>query len=914
MSKKMLCKPVLKAMETKGWGELTEPQKKAIPVVLSGKNMLLIAPTGMGKTEAVMLPLLHKLLESQHDRISLLYITPLRALNRDMLARMMWFSGELVIDVAVRHGDTPQKERARMSKSPPDMLITTPETFQIMFSGKHLRRHLSNVKWVVIDEVHELAADERGAQLAVGLERLQELTERGVQRLGLSATVGNPEEVARFLGGMGRDVEVVKVSLPKDMNISVESPIPDDSDAELAAALGSDAWQTSSLRRTRELVNNHRSTLFFVNTRDNAEILASRFHLWDPEFPVGVHHGSLSKDVRIAMEEDFKSEKLKALICTSSLELGIDVGSADFTIQYNSPRQVTRLVQRVGRAGHRVGEISEGVIVAQLPDDILESAVIARRALSEEIEELEIRKNPLSVLANQILAMAVTEGRASLKESYSTIKGAYPFHSIDWRTFYGVVELLRDERVVWIEGDAYGRKRPSFNFFYDNLSMIPDERTYKVVNITNRRTIGTLDEGFVASYVQPHARLIIRGRPWEVVEFEENDILVSPSEIIGAVPNWVGEEIPVPYDVAQEVGRIRGQGHLNGYPVDSGAVKTFLKSMDKQKKHFPVPSDKLITIETGRRTIVVNACLGSKVNETVGMLLSTLMAARIGESVGLRTDPYRIILDLPTDMDPKIVEGILRETHAGSVESIIRMALKNSSYIRWALVHVAKKFCAIEREVDYKRISIRRLMSAFIDSPLFEETIEKLMWERMDIARTGMVLTGIQKGDIDIEITGLSPMGMEGLEAYMRLVAPQKPDRAILMTMKHRLEEEHIKLLCLRCKKSFRRTVGKLPQRISCPSCSAKLVAAVPVYEDYSPLLRKKKPSKSEVKEIKRLYTNANLVFGHGNRAVLALRARGVGPDTAARILAMHYETEEEFLRRILSAEINYARTRRFWD
>ena len=914
MSIEMLSKPVQKVMAKKGWQELTEPQKQAIPVVLSGKNMLLIAPTGMGKTEAVMLPLFHKLLESEHDKISLLYITPLRALNRDMLARMLWFSNELGIDVAVRHGDTPQKERARMSKSPPDMLITTPETFQIMFTGKHLRRHLSNVKWVVIDEVHELAADERGAQLAVGLERLHDLCGREVTRLGLSATVGNPKEVARFLGGVKRDVNIIKISLPKDMRIAVQNPLPVDADSELAAALGSDAKQTASLRRTKELIKEHRSTLFFVNTRDNAEILASRFHLWDPEFPIGVHHGSLSKDVRVQMEEDFKNETLKALICTSSLELGIDVGSADFTIQYNSPRQVTRLVQRVGRAGHRVGEVSEGVVIAQLPDDILESAAIARRTLSEEIETLEIRKNPLSVLSNQVLAMAVTGGRMSLKRCYAIIKRAYPFRSLNWKTFYSVVELLRDERVVWIEGDTYGRKRPSFSFFYDNLSMIPDERTYKVVNITNRRTIGTLDEGFVASYIQPHARLIIRGRPWEVVEFDEDDILVTPSEIIGAVPNWVGEEIPVPYEIAQEVGKIRGQGSLEGYPVDSGAKKTVSKSIEEQKKHFPVPSDKLITIETGKRTMVINACLGSKVNETIGMLFSTLMAARIGESVGLRTDPYRIILDLPTDMDPKIVEGILRETQPESVEVIIRMALKNSSYIRWALIHVAKKFCAIEREVDYKRISIRRLMSAFVDTPLYEETIEKLMWERMDIAKTKMVLNSLQKGEVQIKVTGISPIGMEGLEAYMRLVAPRKPDRAILLTMKHRLEDERIKLLCLRCKKTFRRTVGKLPDKISCPSCSAKMVAAVPMYEDFSKLLKKKKPSKSEIKEIKRLYTNANLILGHGKRAVLALRARGVGPGTAARILAMHYETEEEFLRRILSAEINYARTKRFWD
>lgn len=913
MSIEMLSEAVRKALDKKGWGELTEPQKRAIPVVLSDKNLLLIAPTGMGKTEAVMLPLFHKLLSDSHERISLLYITPLRALNRDMLSRMLWFSNELGIEVAVRHGDTPQKERVSLSKSPPDMLITTPETFQIMFTGKHLRSHLSSVKWVVIDEVHELAQDERGAQLAVGLERLCELVGREVQRIGLSATVGSPEEIARFLGGVGRDVEIIKTPAFKDIKIQVESPTPQEEDISLSDSLGLEPKQAACLRRARELVEGHSSTLFFVNTRDTAEILATRYHIWDSDFPIGVHHGSLSRVVRVQMEEDFKNERLKALICTSSLELGIDVGSADFTIQYNSPREVTRLIQRVGRAGHKIGEVSEGSIIALSPDDIAESCAIARKALNEEIEEAGIRENPLAVVANQILAIAVSSRDNSLKSCYSLIKDAYPFRNLGWQSFLSVVSQLRDEGVLWVEGSAYGRKRPSFSYFFDNVSMIPDEKTYKVVDITTRNVIGTLDEGFVASYVEPHARLIIRGRPWEVVEFED-EILVSPSSVVGAVPNWVGEEIPVPFEIAQEVGRIRGMVDLREYPVDEDAKKTLLEHINEQRKHFPVPTDKLITIEHDKRTIVLNACLGSKVNETVGMLLSSLLAARIGESVGVRTDPYRVIIELPIAIDPNLVREILLETKPESIDALIRLALRNSSYLRWRLVHVAKKFCAIEKEVDYKKISLKRLQSAFIDSPLYEETIEKVIWEKMDLHKTKETLARIQNGDISIKITGLSPIGLEGIEVFRQLIAPQKPDRAILLTLKHRIEDERIKLLCLRCKKTRTKRVGNLSNKISCQNCGAKLVAAIPTYEDFSSLLRKKKPNKAEIKTIKRLYKNANLIFGHGKRAVLALRARGIGPDTAARILAMHYETEEEFLRRILSAEITYARTRRFWD
>jgi ATP-dependent Lhr-like helicase len=913
MSLDLLSKDIRAALKKKGWDDLTEPQKKAILPILKGKNILLIAPTGMGKTEAVLLPLFHKLLTKSHERISLIYITPLRALNRDMLSRMMWFSEELGIKVAVRHGDTPQKERTKMSKSPPDILITTPETFQIMFTGKHLRSHLSHVKYVVIDEVHELAQDERGAQLAVAMERLIHLSGCEFQRIGLSATVGSPKEIARFLGGVGRKVDIITSQLPKSLEIVVESPIPKDEDIDLAASLRSEPKQAALLRRAKELVDDHTSTLFFVNTRDTAETLATRYHLWDQEFPVGVHHGSLSKSVRIQMEDDFKNERIKALISTSSLELGIDVGSADYTIQYNSPRQVTRLIQRVGRAGHRIGEVSRGTILAITPDDIAESAAISKRTLERKIEPIKIRENPLSVLANQILAIAVTSRDNTLKGCFSIIKGSYPFRNLKWKTYLEVIDLLRDERVIWVDGNFFGKKRPSLPYFYDNISMIPDEKTFKVVDITTRRIIGTLDEGFTANYIQPHARIIIRGRPWEVVEFED-DILVAPSALIGAVPNWIGEEIPVPYEIAQEVGKIRGQGNLENYPAKEDAKKTFAKIISKQKKQHVVPTDYLITIEHDKRTVIINACLGSMVNETLGMLLSTLLAARIGESVTLRTDPFRIILDLPTPMDPNIIKRILEETEPDGMEDIIRMALKNSSYLRWTLISVAKKFCALQKEVDYKRISIKRLMSAFIDTPLYKETVNKTIWERMDIKKTKETLIRIQNNEITLRITGLSPIGLEGVEAYKRLVSSQKPDRAILLTLKRRLEDERIKLLCLSCKKAYTKRIGKLPKKVLCQNCGGHMVAAIPTYENLGPVLKMKKPKEKEKKIIKRLFTNANLVLSYGRKAILAMRARGIGPKTAARILARHYETEEEFLREILSAEINYARTRRFWD
>jgi len=345
---------IQKHLATKNILEPTEPQIKAIPDILEGKNVLLIAPTGLGKTEAALLPIFHNFLKEktpEHDKknkgMSILYVTPLRALNRDMLMRTIQWGKELGIDIAVRHGDTSQAERARQSIIPPDMLITTPETLQILFIGKRLRKHLEKIRWVIVDEIHELAGDERGAQLSVALERLYELKKEDnhdFQRIGLSATVGSPDEVAKYLGGIKnnkpRNVTILEVDVTKHIDINVDLPTTQKSDYNNAKNLSMEPISFASLRRCKELIDDHVKTLLFINTRDGAEILASRFHMWDKGMPIGVHHGSLSKTARVEAEDEFKNGKLKSLICTSSLELGIDVGDTDFVLQYNSPREV----------------------------------------------------------------------------------------------------------------------------------------------------------------------------------------------------------------------------------------------------------------------------------------------------------------------------------------------------------------------------------------------------------------------------------------------------------------------------------------------------------------------------------------------------------------------------------------------
>jgi len=458
--------------------------------------------------------------------------------------------------VGVRHGDTPVTERNRQSRNPPQVLITTPETLQVMFIGKNLKKGLKQVKYVVVDEIHELAENERGAQLAIALERLAFIAGE-YQRIGLSATVGNLDEVRDFLAGEGREVDVCKHDTFRKFDIRVERPIPDDTDKELQDKIQSDPDILAVMKRARYLIDSVTSTLFFVNTRETAEWIASRYHMWDKGYPIGVHHGSLSKENRTETENEFKTQKLKGLICTSSLELGIDIGTADLVLQYNSPRRVARMIQRAGRAGHRIGGRICSVILASAPDELAEAMVVARRCEVKEMECSAGRPNPLNVLANQLVGMAM-ERPFDRDFAFTTVKRTHPFRTLERKDFDDTLEQLKS---IWIlrENDdgTVGKSRKGMQYFYQNISMIPDEKTYRVRDIGTRAVIGTLDESFVATLEGEAEMFIAKGRTWRVVEIYEDDLLVEEVRTVGNVPSWEGSDIPVPFEVAMEVGHLR---------------------------------------------------------------------------------------------------------------------------------------------------------------------------------------------------------------------------------------------------------------------------------------------------------------------------------------------------------------------
>ena len=469
-----------------GITEASEIQKLAIQPILQKKNVLLIAPTGTGKTLAAVLPIFDLYLSAKKidsvNGISILYITPLRALNRDILRRLIEIGKELGLDVQVRHGDTPTSARTKQAKKPPDMMITTPETLQAILPGKRMKEHLKHVKWLVVDEIHELATDKRGVQLSVAIERLRRLVGHEFQRIGLSATIGEAEKIAKFLSGSRNQAEVLKSSELRSLDVKIEKVKIEKKDYSLAKELGISSANISRVRRICELVTEPRSTLVFTNTREHSEALGSQINAIHCKNSVKVHHGSLSREIREEVEAEFQKGDIKAVICTSSLELGIDVGTVDLVIHYMSPRQATRLIQRIGRSGHQIKSIPKGRIITTWADDILESMVLIDHAKKSQLERVKVHENALDVLAHQIVGLILDTKNITIEEAYDVIRRSYPFRNIEPQVFYGVIKQLQQQKIIRLRDEELsGKYLNTRRYYYENLSVIPDVKKYIVL-------------------------------------------------------------------------------------------------------------------------------------------------------------------------------------------------------------------------------------------------------------------------------------------------------------------------------------------------------------------------------------------------------------------------------------------------
>jgi ATP-dependent Lhr-like helicase len=947
----LLAKPVREALLELAFVEPTAPQVKAIPTILNASNALLIAPTGSGKTEAVLLPIFSNFLQQEDKHgISIVYVTPLRALNRDMVKRLSFWATKLGIAIEVRHGDTEMKIRRRQALRPPNMLVTTPETLQAILPGTRMQQHLSHVRYVIIDEVHELAEDKRGVQLTVALERLFELTKREFQRIGLSATVGNPEKVAQFVAGTNRRVKVIEVPLPKGYKYSVEHPLPTDADYDLAQKLHTAPEAAARIRRILDLVEQHNSTLIFVNSRANAEVLGHKFTQLGRK-DIAVHHGSLSKEIRASIEDEFKSKALKAIVCTSTLELGIDIGHVDLVIQYLSPRQVSSLIQRVGRSGHKLDLVSEGVIITAFPDDTLEAVTAVKRAYKGQLEPLLIHEDALDVLAHQIVGMVMDRKQVTVDEALDIVKRAYPYRNLTREKFLEVAQYLHRLREVWLEGNMLRRSRRTREYYHQNLSMIPDERRYPVVDVLSDRTIGTVGDEFMALRARIGLNIIIRGKVWRIVQIEDETgaVYVVPAEDpFAALPGWDGEILPVPFTLAQETGQLRDtiaqklkKGNTPEETAESLAQKlatnksTLLQPaqeiQDQMKEGAPVPTHDHILIEAFDKWIIVHACYGEVVNRTLGAIFDAVLSDQ--ELItGWWNDGYRILIEASRKIEQKELErlpALLFGLTSEDVEKAFNDYLKARFPFSYKMKFIAERFGALPRGKTMGPERLAELPSRFAKTPIYEETIRETMLEKVDIRTVKEIMQSIKERKTQVStllrLQKPTPLGYRILAKYVEVPELMAPERVLLSNverMKQSIQARRPSLLCLNCGyHSEEKRLRELEDKPLCRKCGSGLLADLHPIQDPKALidifgrrLKGKELSFEELDQLTHARRTADMVLSHGKKALVAFQVRGVGPETAFRILSKMHPSEDDFYMDLLKAKIQFLRTRQYWE
>lgn len=922
---KLLHPELVNVIRNYGYEVLTEVQRRSIPIILSGYDVLIVAPTGSGKTEAAIFPLISKILynRDKHLPISIIYITPLRALNRDLMKRLLNICHDLGLSIQVRHGDTPQSLRKSLEKDPPYILVTTPETFQYLLIKPSLRDPLANVKWVVIDEFHELIASKRGAELIASLYRLELIAGR-FQRIALSASISDIE-LAKNVLSHGRLVYDVVVPYVRDMDIKVITPFNNGSIVDRVQLVSS-------------LMNEHKQVLIFTNTRDEAEYLGLK--LRDLGNEVYVHHGSLSRDERETVEEELKRGLIKGVVATSSLELGIDVGSIDAVIQFSSPRQAVKLVQRVGRSMHRANLKAKGYVVTDASlDDILESLVISRRALNNNLEDLVVYECPLDVLAHQLVGLALQKGEVNIDFICDLFRRSYVFRNLSYDDLISLLNLLSELNLIKVVGDKVLPTNKG-RIYYLTTTMIVDSPHYDVVDLASRNYIGHLDEEFVALELTQNATLVLAGRLWRVVSIDEESKKVYVEEVNNSeclIPSWVGETIPVDYKVAREVCSVRRLIALNHLPdiyrnlISDEALRYISELLlNHLSKGYPLPTENLVVIEVRKSSpslIVIHSCLGSRGNRGLGYLVGYLITKFLGLNPSIKVDPYRVIIQLPIYVPSKNLEEIIKHIVHGDLDEVLRESLVKSTIYRHCLINVLKRLGIIPDNATLNIVNA--LARRFEDNEVIvKEVVNELTTKYVDLRAVKELVTKIKEGKTSIkfiDVSELSPLALEGLKApsfTSRVLANYLPRNAIAELIRRRLMNKQVRLICLICGYNYVASLRDLPDVITCPRCGVRYVGvSKDLDEDVVKIILKGMKAGGKFKfvlseEEKELFTrikeSAYLVLNYGKRAVIALTAYGIGPESAKKVLTAR--SDEEFYNLIYELERRYITTRRYWD
>ena len=815
-----LLRPYTYSWFYKKYGSFTPAQLMAIPHIKSSRNVLISSPTGSGKTLAAFLAILDDLLrlgESNEleDSIYVVYVSPLRALNNDMRRNLSEpIDGILVeakslgielpeIRLAVRTSDTLPYEKQRMLKKPPHILITTPESLAIALSAPKFRALMSSVKWVVIDEVHELASSKRGAHLSLSLERLEELTSKSFQRIGLSATISPLDEVAKFLVGYDsegnlRDCVVIDARFVKPMEVKVVCPKVDIVRAS-AEELNNAIYDVLT-----DVVRSHRTTLIFTNTRSATERVVFKLKkifekdgIVDAD-EIEAHHSSLSRDVRLEVEEKLKKGDLRCVVSSTSLELGIDIGYIDAVVLLSSPKSVTRLIQRVGRSGHNVRDVSKGYLIAVDRDDLIEVTVLAKLAIERKLDNVRIPKKPLDILAQHLVGMSL-ERRWRVDEAYRVIKRSYNYSELSMNELVKVLRYLAGRFEEELEGlniyakiwfdefeGVFGRKRGSRMIYYLNVGAIPDEAKVRVF-LDNGKYVGDLEEGFV-EYLEPGDIFVLGGRTYEFVRSEGMRVVVRRVEgVRPTVPSWFSEMLPLSFDSALKVAEFRGyvrdlivkygvDGAINKlideYGVDYEVGKYIVDYVYEEFKYLGlVPNNKLYVIEVWEdldsRSInmIFHYLLGRRVNDALSRAYASVISDLLGVNVRVTVTDNGFMLTIPKnpEFNISVVRELVSSVRSDNIVNILRRALRNSELLKRRFRHCAERALALLRRykgvdtsISRRQVSSETLLkvaSRLDGYPILDEAYREVLEDYMDVENARKILKFIEDGLVSIEVT-----------------------------------------------------------------------------------------------------------------------------------------------------------------
>jgi ATP-dependent Lhr-like helicase len=777
--------------------DFTEPQSYAIPLIHDRQSVLVSSPTGSGKTLTAFTSIINELFKYSkegklEDRVYAIYVSPLKALANDInknldepLREMREVAEQEGVEfphirVGVRTGDTSQADRQKMLRKPPHILITTPESLALVLAAPKFREKLARVEYVIIDEIHEVCDSKRGVFLSLTLERLQDYCVKQFVRVGLSATLAPIEQVAEYLvgyeNGKPREVNIVEIMRQRDLDVRVECPTDD------MTALPYEIVNAKMYDMLYEMIQEHRTTIVFTNTRSGTEHVVYKLKERGLE-GIEAHHGSLAKETRLDVEGRLKRGELKCVVSSTSLELGIDIGSVDLVVQIGSPKSVAKGLQRIGRAGHGHGLTSKGRMLVFEKDDLVECAVLCRSAHQKHIDRVAISENCLDVLAQSLVGMSL-EKRWDVQEALTVVRKSYCYRNLPEKSFMEVLRYLGSKDAfegvypkLWFDEaeSRFGKKAGSRMIYFLNLGTIPEEANYKV--FTDRGgLIGDLSEKFVER-LSPRDVFVLGGKSYEYVRTKGMKVFVK--EAAGrkpTVPSWSGEMLPRSFDLSMNIATFRrelderlGQKDdeiltwLCSFGIDLGSAQSILSYFREQKAACDfIPTDRELAIEgyidmTGNYNLIFHYPFGRRVNDALSRAYAFVLTQRMGSNVSVSITDDTFMVSSPKRIE---IEGVEKLLQSSMLESVLSRAIKDSELFKQRFRHTASRSFMILRNYKGREVSVGRqqvrssylleALSGLEGVPVIDETYREIMEDVMDIKNARDVLRSIESGAVKV--------------------------------------------------------------------------------------------------------------------------------------------------------------------